>query len=85
MKYTKKGEHPEDVIFRAGSFLSELSKLQEHYFQELVQDLELNEEGEIELFDYLYNQFQDTNLSFEEALDERGIEYTSLLLKKSKK
>jgi hypothetical protein len=53
--YTTCGQHPEDAIFKAKTFINELQQVQESYFNKLVQDLRLTKNGEDWLFDYVYN------------------------------
>ena len=53
--YTPDGQHPEDAITKAKTFINELQKVQEDYFTKLVTDLNLTKEGEDWLFDYVYN------------------------------
>jgi len=54
--YTKSGRHPDDAIYDAKAFLNELSKIQEQYFVNLCEDLELDEEGKSWLFDFIHNK-----------------------------
>ena len=59
IKYTPEGQHPEDAIFKAKTFINELQKVQEEYFTKLTNDLNLTKEGEDWLFDYIYNTADD--------------------------
>lgn len=63
-------KHPEDEIYRVKNFISELSKVQHSYFEELVKTLGLTAEGEDWLFDYVYN-YNDP-VTFEEYLETYG-------------
>jgi len=53
--YTSKGKHPEDAIYEVKEFFRKLQDVQEDYFQRLSKGLNLTEEGEEYLFDYIYN------------------------------
>jgi len=53
MKIT--GTH-EDRIYEVKKFVTELSKVQDRYFAELVQELNLSEKAEEYLFDYIFNE-----------------------------
>jgi hypothetical protein len=53
--YTPDGMHPEDAIYKVKTFVKELQNVQETYIKNLVQDLNLNKDGEEWLFDYIYN------------------------------
>jgi hypothetical protein len=47
--------HPEDNIYKTKTFINELQFVQEKYFTELANKLNLTKEGENWLFDYVYN------------------------------
>jgi hypothetical protein len=55
----KTDKHPEDEIFRVKTFINELQKVQDKYFQDLVSELHLTSEGEEFLFDYIFNETED--------------------------
>lgn len=75
-----KKKHPEDEIYRVKQFINELSKVQERYFIELVEELQLNDEGENWLFDYIYNSGEEgTIFTFEEYLEDYNKTFTKLL------
>ena len=75
--YTPQGEHPEDRIFKDKTFINRLGEVQNASFEQLVQDLNLNQDGSDLLFDYVYNEEHD--LSFDEWLDKLGRSYQSLV------
>jgi hypothetical protein len=67
--YTPTGDHPDDAIIKVKEFINELSNVQEQYFTKLVEDLNLNSEGEDWLHDYIYNSGEEGKyLTFEEHL-----------------
>lgn len=68
--YTPDGCHPDDAIWETQRFIQELSKVQDSYFQKLVQDLGLTKKGADYLFDYVYNCSGDDDKfdSFEDYL-----------------
>ena len=67
--YTPTGDHPDDAIIKVKEFINELSNVQEQYFTKLVEDLNLNSEGEDWLHDYIYNSGEEGKyLTFEEYL-----------------
>lgn len=67
--YTPTGDHPDDAIIKVKDFINELSNVQEQYLTKLVEDLNLNSEGEDWLHDYIYNSGEEGKyLTFEEHL-----------------
>jgi hypothetical protein len=80
--YTPEGQHPDDAIANVKNFINELSNVQEQYFNKLVSDLRLTEEGEDWLFDYIYNSGEEGNhLTFEEHMSYLGKTYDELVAK----
>ena len=74
--YTKSNRHPDDAIFETKTFLNELSKIQNQYFENLLQDLNLSEEGEGWLFDFIFNgDEEDNKMLFTEFLEDRNKKY----------
>ena len=74
--YTKSNRHPDDAIFETKAFLNELSKIQNQYFDTLLQDLNLSEEGEGWLFDFIFNgDEEDNKMLFTEFLEDRNKRY----------
>lgn len=74
--YTKSNRHPDDAIFETKTFLNELSKIQNQYFDTLLQDLNLTEEGEGWLFDFIFNgDEEDNKMLFTEFLEDRNKKY----------
>lgn len=74
--YTKSNRHPDDAIFETKAFLNELSKIQNQYFENLLQDLNLSEEGEGWLFDFIFNgDEEDNKMLFTEFLEDRNKKY----------
>jgi len=79
--YTKDGRHPEDVIYQERQFIREINNIVNNKFEKLVKDLRLDEAGSDWLFDYIYN-CDDETISFDEFLNEAGLEYTDFVKKK---
>ncbi len=78
--YTPDGQHPEDEIFKVKNFINELSKVQEEYFQKLINDLKLNNEGIDFLFDYIHNSGEDgNNMEFSEYLSNFKRRYENMV------
>lgn len=71
--YTDKNEHPEDRIFATKNFINELENVQTFYYNQLLLDLNLNEEANDYLFDYVYNE--NAEISFEEYLNKLNKSY----------
>jgi hypothetical protein len=64
---------PEEQISYTRNFIRELSKIQEGYFNNLIDSLNLTEEGEICLYDYIHNsEDEDKHLTFEEYMNFYG-------------
>lgn len=61
---------PEEEIYRVQKFIQELSKVQDLYFEQLVESLGLNKEGEDFLFDFIFNETSEK--TFEEYLQNYG-------------
>lgn len=70
---TKKLEykpHVDDLVYATKVFVNELSKVQNQYFDDLCDQLELTEEGTDWLFDYVFNEpLEETFTEFLEARD----------------
>ena len=80
--YTPDGQHPDDAIVKVKDFINELSIIQEQYFNNLVEDLRLSEEGADWLFDYIYNSGEEGKyLTFEEHMSYLGKTYEELVAK----
>ena len=79
--YTRLNEHPEDRIYRDREFIQRLQKHIDEVYEKLSLDLRLNDRGKDLLFDYLYNCDDDT-ISFDEFLNEAGLEYTDFIKSK---
>lgn len=78
--YTKNGRHPDDVIFETKQFLNELSNIEEEKFSKLCKSLNLNEDGESWLFDYIHNSGDEGNhLTFEEYISYYNKSYQDLV------
>lgn len=80
--YTKDGRHPEDVIYEVKTFINQLQKVQEDYFNKLVQNLNITKEGEDWLFDYVYNSTdEDKYDGFDHYLEEYKKKYDDMVTK----
>jgi hypothetical protein len=47
--------HPEDSIHKVKTFINELQKVQDSYFNQLLDELNFNKLGQDYLFDYIFN------------------------------
>lgn len=65
--YTDKNEHPEDRIYAVKKFINELSNVQDFYFNQLLLELNLKDEVNDYLFDYIFNS--DDKMEFDEYLN----------------
>jgi hypothetical protein len=63
-------KHPDDRILATKDFINELSKVQDRYFKKLCRKLDLPKETEDYLFDYIFNERDET--TFGEYLDKLG-------------
>jgi hypothetical protein len=80
--YTKDGRHPEDVIYEVKTFINQLQKVQEDYFNKLVQNLNITKEGEDWLFDYVYNSTdEDKYDGFDHYLEDYKKKYDDMVTK----
>ena len=75
--YTKKGEHPEDRIFKDREYIKRLQRHVYGVFDRLEKDLKLTESGQAHLFDYVFNEDSD-DISFEEYLEKMGSDYDKI-------
>lgn len=75
--YTDNGDHPEDVIYRVKNFVRELANVQDYYFNNLMLSLNLKDEVNDYLFDYVFNE-KDYD-GFEEYLETLGRKYEDFL------
>ena len=74
--YTKSGQHPDDAINKAKTFINELRIVQEKQYAELFNDLNLKDNSLDDwLFDYIYNEDADIELMFTEYLESHGLSY----------
>jgi hypothetical protein len=72
--------HPEDLIYSTKVFVNELQKVQEDYFNILVNKLNLNAKGEEWLFDYIYNTTEQHSYDgFEHYLESYKQDFKNLL------
>jgi len=78
--YTPDGMHPEDAIYKVKTFINELQKVQEKYFNELVDDLNIDKIGEEWLFDYIYNG-DDEYDGFDHYIEKSGKKYDDFIIK----
>lgn len=76
--YTPDGMHQEDAIYKVKTFVKELQNVQETYIKNLVKYLNLNEDGEEWLFDYIYNS-DETVDDFQHYLEPFKRKYEDML------
>lgn len=81
--YTPEGKHPEDAIYEVKSFFEKLRDVQDDYFERLSKGLNLTEEGEDFLFDYIYNVSNDDQQidDFSHYLETLNKQYKDLIRK----
>ena len=79
--HTKTGQHPDDVINRVKTFINELQIVQEKYFDDLVNELNISEELNDWLFDYIFNEDSDIDLMFTEYLEDINKDYVDFVKK----
>ena len=79
--YTKTGQHPDDAINKVKTFINELQKVQDKYFDDLVDELNINEELNDWLFDYIFNEDSDIDLMFTEYLEDVNKKYEDFVKK----
>jgi len=79
--YTKTGQHPDDVINRVKTFINELQRVQDKYFDNLVEELNISEELIDWLFDYIFNEDSDIDLMFTEYLEDINKDYVDFVKK----
>jgi hypothetical protein len=73
--YTKSKRHPDDVIIKTKEFINKLQKVQEQYYNDLLDDLNIDDDLDTWLFDYIYNENADFGLMFTEYLESHGLSY----------
>lgn len=80
--YTKTGHHPDDVIHKVKSFINELQIVQQKYYAELVDNLNLKDDILDDwLFDYIYNEDPNIDIGFTEYLEDMGKHYEEFVKK----
>lgn len=80
--YTKTKQHPDDAIIKAKTFINELQIVQEKYYAELINELNLKDDSLDEwLFDYIYNEDSDVEETFTEYLEDKGKKYENFVKK----
>ena len=79
--YTKTGQHPDDVINRVKTFINELQRVQDKYFDNLVDELNICEGLNDWLFDYIFNEDSDIDLMFTEYLEDINKDYADFVKK----
>jgi hypothetical protein len=73
--YTKSKRHPDDAIIETKEFINKLQKVQEQYYNDLLDDLNIDNDLETWLFDYIYNEKENFGLTFTEYLETNGKSY----------
>jgi hypothetical protein len=79
--YTKTGQHPDDAINKVKIFINELQIVQDKYFDDLVDDLKINNSLNDWLFDYIFNEDSDIDLMFTEYLEDVNKKYEDFVKK----
>ena len=80
--YTKTGQHPDDAINKVKTFINELQIVQEKYYAELINELNLKDDSLDEwLFDYVYNEDPAIDLMFTEYLEDVNKKYEDFVKK----
>ena len=80
--YTKTGQHPDDAINKVKTFINELQEVQEKYYEQLINDLNLKDDSlDNWLFDYIYNEDPNIDFMFTEYLEDRGKKYEDFVKK----
>lgn len=80
--YTKSGNHPDDAINKVKIFINELQIVQEKYYAELINELNLKDDSLDEwLFDYVYNEDPAIDLMFTEYMEDKGKKYEDFVKK----
>jgi len=77
--------HPEDRIWKDTTFIFNLKQVQNNCFNQLVEDLELNEAGEECLYEYMHaccNADYEVTESFEDYLYSVNKNFKDLLINK---
>lgn len=75
--------HHEDAIYKTKVFINELQNVQEKYFSDLAQTLNMSENGKDWLFDYIYNTSPDEKYDgFEHYLEDFKQSYHNLIASK---
>ena len=80
--YTKTGQHPDDSINKVKIFINELQIVQEKYYAELINELNLKDDSlDNWLFDYIHNEDPNIDFMFTEYLEDRGKKYEDFVKK----
>ena len=80
--YTFTGQHPDDAINKVKTFINELQVVQEKYYAQLINDLNLKDDSLDDwLFDYIYNEDPNIDFMFTEYLEDRGKKYEDFVKK----
>lgn len=80
--YTKTGQHPDDAINKVKTFINELQIVQEKYYAELINELNLKDDSLDEwLFDYVYNEDPAIDLMFTEYMEDKSKKYEDFVKK----
>ncbi len=77
--YTKSNRHPDDVISEIKSFINELQIVQNQYYSDLFEDLNIKEDIDGWLFDYIFNEQKDIDITFTEYLNNHGKNYNDFI------
>ena len=73
--YKQSNRHPDDAIIETKEFINKLQKVQEQYYNDLLDDLNIDNDLDTWLFDYIYNENADFGLMFTEYLESHGLSY----------
>jgi hemerythrin len=75
MKTKQNTKTVNEKINKVKTFINELQSVQESYFNSLVDELKISDELNEWLFDFIYNEDADVDVSFTEYIGKAGKTY----------
>jgi hypothetical protein len=75
MKTKQNTKTVNEKINKVKTFINELQSVQESYFNSLVDELKISDELNDWLFDFIYNEDADVDVSFTEYIGKAGKTY----------